>query len=289
MPETKQVPSTTEDHLSLSEFIATHHLPEKLRRSLQPGDRAALSWADSLFPVCVPVELIEKWASCWTLPDGVRQPDDGTNAELHSGFGILRVPGDGGKTVLPMRLEFTWASPDEPIDVVFDLSHGLTGRYRFTRDDDGDVRFVDLLVTSGDGEDPLRRLNLGVLRKQLNIWLRHPFVVGNLGVGLTVPIRRPGRKGSDPVAYADWAARYVRAVAIDERRPARVIVNEAAAKGEHLTLRQVNNAVRRARDLGLLTASPPGKAGGELTATAVELLRDNGMGNMVDDERETAT
>jgi integrase len=65
-------------------------------------------------------------------------------------------------------------------------------------------------------------------------------------------------------------------LACAQGRPApagRVIVEEAERAGDHVTLKDVNNAVGRARHLGLLTHAPPGKAGGELTAAAIEQLR----------------
>lgn len=184
-----------------------------------------------------------------------------------------------------MRLEFPYRSPAEPVEAVFDLENGLTGRYRFTTAN-GHARFLDLTVTAsddaGNDADPLRRLNLGVLRDQLTAWLLHPLFVAHTGQGASVTPRRPGRRGSDPLVYALWARRYVRTLEIDSRRPARVIVDEAAAEGEYVTLKQVNNAVRRARTLGLLTKGKVGAAGGELTAEAERHLREGGVGDPLD-------
>ena len=254
-------------------------------RKIEPGEHVALVLdrrGPVFIPVIVPAEHIEEMAGCLTVSD------DATSSEprRHRGFGAF--PGESGQPVLPMRLEFAWSTPDEPVEAVFDLDHGLIGGYRFTMDADGTVRFLELVVRPGtdarSDSDPLRRLNLGLLRDQLNAWLRHPFVVGHLGRALAVPRRRPGRRGSDPVVFAVWAAKYAQALKVDDRRPGRVIVEQATAAGEHVTLRQVNNAVRRARDLGMLTHAPVGKAGGELTAVAKGLLHDNGLANMIDDE-----
>jgi hypothetical protein len=245
-------------------------------RKIEPGEHVALvldQHGPMFIPVISPPEHIEQVAGCVTVPDG------GSERRRHPGFGAF--PSEGDRPVLPMRLEFAWSTPDEPVEAVFDLDHGLIGRYRFTVDVDGTVRFLKLVVgpaaDAPSDSDPLRRLNLGLLREQLNAWLRHPFVVGSLGRALAVPRRRPGRRASDPVVFAVWAANYVQALKVDDRRPGRVIVEQAAAVGEHVTFRQVNNAVRRARDLGMLTQAPVGKAGGELTALAKGLLRDNGL------------
>ncbi len=261
-------------------------------KPIEPGNRVAvvLDHGPPMWPVIAPPERIEDVASCWTLPD---DGDENGVPRQHLGFGVF-PGGPGGRPCLPMRLEFQWSQTDDPIDAVFDLDHGLIGRYQFRMGDDGTIRFVRLeVVPLDDAEpdsDPLRRLNLGVIRQQLNAWLRHPFVAANLGTVLAVPRRRPGRRGSDPLGFAVWAAKYVQALKVDARRPARVIVDEAAENNEHVTLKQVNNAVRRARspDLALLTASPPGKAGGELTDKAKRILRDGRWGHLIDEPNEGA-
>ena len=261
-------------------------------KPIAAGERVAvvLDHGPPMWPVIAPPERIEDVAACWTLAD---DGDKDSVPRQHFGFGVF-PGGPGGRACLPMRLEFQRLQIDAPIEAVFDLDHGLIGRYEFRMGDDGTIRFVRLeVVPSKDAEpdtDPLRRLNLGVIREQLNAWLCHPFVAANLGTVLAVPRRRPGRRGSDPLEFAVWAARYVRALKVDARRPARVIVDQAAENGEHVTLKQVNNAVRRARsaDLNLLTASPPGKAGGELTENAERILRDGRMGHLIDEPNEGA-
>jgi DNA-binding IscR family transcriptional regulator len=50
-------------------------------------------------------------------------------------------------------------------------------------------------------------------------------------------------------------------------------VAELAAR-HHLSASQVRNLVHACRNRGMLTASPPGRAGGELTGRAIELLKE---------------
>lgn len=79
---------------------------------------------------------------------------------------------------------------------------------------------------------------------------------------------RRGRPGRPPIFYASVAAAYVRVVERGERRPVAVV-----AKASGLSENQVHAALRKARDLGYLTRPGQGKAGGELTAEAREVLR----------------
>jgi hypothetical protein len=79
---------------------------------------------------------------------------------------------------------------------------------------------------------------------------------------------RVGRRGRADRFYARWAAEYVGAFARSGHP-----VAEMAAR-HNLSPSQVRNLVYACRQRGMLTASPPGRAGGELTARAVELLRE---------------
>lgn len=81
--------------------------------------------------------------------------------------------------------------------------------------------------------------------------------------------RRPGRRGREDYYYAVWAARYVAALAA----PTPV---KALSEAHHLSASQIRNILYACRDRGLLTDSPPGKAGGELTPKARQLLREGG-------------
>jgi hypothetical protein len=79
---------------------------------------------------------------------------------------------------------------------------------------------------------------------------------------------RVGRRGRDDRFYARWAAEYADALT---RSPNPVA--EMAAR-HHLSASQVRNLVHACRKKDMLTAAPPGRAGGELTARAIELLKE---------------
>lgn len=78
---------------------------------------------------------------------------------------------------------------------------------------------------------------------------------------------RPGRQGHPDVFYAGVASEYVQRLAMGRRSPVRDI-----AKARQYSTSMVNNWVHTARKRGLLTASPPGRAGGDLTDRARQLL-----------------
>lgn len=77
---------------------------------------------------------------------------------------------------------------------------------------------------------------------------------------------RVGRRGRDDRYYAEWAAAYVDALS----RSARPV--EDLATRHNLSPSQVRNLIHSCRRRGLLTASPPGRAGGDLTSHARKLL-----------------
>jgi hypothetical protein len=80
---------------------------------------------------------------------------------------------------------------------------------------------------------------------------------------------RVGRRGRDDRFYARWAAEYVAACA----RSTRPVADLAAR--HHLSPSQVRNLVHACRHKrGMLTDPLPGKAGGELTDRAIELLKE---------------
>lgn len=79
--------------------------------------------------------------------------------------------------------------------------------------------------------------------------------------------RRPGRRRQPDEFYAQVAAAYIRALEAGSRSPARDI-----AEAESYSVSQVNNWIHEARRRELLTSAPPGRAGGELTVRARELL-----------------
>jgi hypothetical protein len=79
---------------------------------------------------------------------------------------------------------------------------------------------------------------------------------------------RVGRRGRDDLYYARWAAEYADALT---RSPNPVA--ELAGQ-HHLSASQVRNLVHACRKKEMLTAAPAGRAGGELTARAIKLLKE---------------
>ena len=78
--------------------------------------------------------------------------------------------------------------------------------------------------------------------------------------------RRPGRRGRDPVFYAEWAARYVNACRTSETPCQFWPTNMPLGS---LTIRGFLGEARRR---GLLTTAPAGKLVGELTEKGKRLL-----------------
>jgi hypothetical protein len=83
--------------------------------------------------------------------------------------------------------------------------------------------------------------------------------------GATVP--KPGRRGHPDSFYAEIAQLYVSLVREGSPRPIEQIAEKA-----NRSVAGVRDLVHSARAKGLLTASPPGKPGGELTDKALRLL-----------------
>jgi hypothetical protein len=79
---------------------------------------------------------------------------------------------------------------------------------------------------------------------------------------------RPGRRGHPDVFYAELAAAYVEKLAKGSRRP----VADLASGHRHLSAARASELIHRAREKGMLTPGPQGKAGGELTEKARMLL-----------------
>ena len=82
-----------------------------------------------------------------------------------------------------------------------------------------------------------------------------------------IDIRRPGRRGRPDLEYADLAREYVELVASEPAKPL-----EALAERRYLSPSQVRNLLYESRRRGILTAAPPGRPGGMLTAKAMKLL-----------------
>ena len=88
--------------------------------------------------------------------------------------------------------------------------------------------------------------------------------------------RHPGRRGRDDRYYAGIAAAYVSLVE-DDHSP-HPVKDLAEMIGKEVTPNAAAQLVHEARSRGLLTASPPGRAGGHLTARARAILGTEGKG-----------
>lgn len=89
--------------------------------------------------------------------------------------------------------------------------------------------------------------------------------------------RRPGRAGRPDRYYAIWANAYVDRLREGSATPVKdlttappVVLGVGAGEASEATIR---DTLTEARERGLLTSSPRGKAGGELTPKALRLLR----------------
>jgi hypothetical protein len=113
----------------------------------------------------------------------------------------------------------------------------------------------------------LRALRTGDLIAALRAAARQAVALGerpDLDVS-----HRAGRRGRDDLYYARWAAEYADALTRSGNP-----VTELAAR-HHLSASQVRNLMHACRKRKMLTAAPSGRAGGELTARAIELLREH--------------
>lgn len=81
--------------------------------------------------------------------------------------------------------------------------------------------------------------------------------------------RRPGSSGRPEVFYVDIAARYVKAVDDGSRRPVADVAKQLGYSHQY-----VRDLLNGARERGLLTRPPRGRAGGQLTDEARRLLED---------------
>jgi hypothetical protein len=118
-----------------------------------------------------------------------------------------------------------------------------------------------------------KRLRLGQLRRTVRDDLRsRPDVV------LFLPeewndqtlqsFPRPGGAGRSDIEYLLWADRYVKAIETNPTSPIKQMAAESGVYSESAIRAYVN----KARVRGLLTTAPPGRAGGELTDKARDLL-----------------
>lgn len=82
--------------------------------------------------------------------------------------------------------------------------------------------------------------------------------------------RRPGRRGRKDRDYAEIAAAYVEILATNDRKPV-----ETLASRTFLSPSQLRNVLYEARRRDLLTKSPPGRPGGQLTEKCHRILEEN--------------
>ena len=113
----------------------------------------------------------------------------------------------------------------------------------------------------------LREIRTGPLIRALRVAERQFESLGWSEPDLTVG-HRVGRAGRDDRFYARWAAEYAEALTRSGHPVAEM------AERHDLSASQVRNLVHACRKRGMLTASPSGRAGGELTARAIDLLRE---------------
>ena len=142
----------------------------------------------------------------------------------------------------------------------------LLADWDYDRDRQAFTKIVCELPGPGITTRMLRELRTGELLAALRAAQRQvsalaPEVPPNLAVS-----SRAGRRGPPDRYYAEWAAAYTEALA----RSAHPVDDPAAQY--HLSPSQVRNIIHACRKRGMLTVSPPGRAGGGLTLRARLLL-----------------
>jgi len=177
---------------------------------------------------------------------------------------------------ISMRVELDESNPEQ-LDVIALIDGEMLVRLRLAKsepEEDPHVSQVEFRPVKGAfSTRRMRRLGLGELQERVGDVLAADHVIALLADGFwRRRVARPGSVGRPDLYYAEWAKRYVEALAEDPKRPVRWILDKAAADGKFLTEAQVRALVNRARERDLLTPSKPGKPGGELTAKARRLL-----------------
>jgi hypothetical protein len=196
----------------------------------------------------------------WCVALGFEQRDDGA-VELVD----LRLFSRGTVTAIGRAIEL----PDRL------RPPARLGEVRFSRTTGGTKSHVEGPPPPGGlSYRLLRRLRVGALeaaaRRQMT---EVPKVAAALPKTWAVDAaRRPGSRGRDDVHYAEVAAAYVAAFKAGSDRP---VVD--VAESLFVAPKTVSNKLFRARERGLLTSPPRGRAGGELTDKAKALLRDAGL------------
>ena len=119
----------------------------------------------------------------------------------------------------------------------------------------------------------------------LEIGKKYPAIakqlLGRHGVtlGTEMASRRPGRTGRPDSYYLAWAEAYVERLAAGSRRPIKDLAERPpraikgyVSDGAHVSEATVRDLIHQARARDLLTPSPIGRAGGELTPKAIRML-----------------
>gem|GEM_PF-6730622 len=170
----------------------------------------------------------------------------------------------------------------ERVDVVLPGQDGWSVRICFTPDEDGRPYPSEVRIRCWDqpardvGSRMMKRLGLGGLKKIAEAAITDQVVAEHfLGARWAKPTKRPGRRGRPVEYYARWAQRYVDACRTSSKPVADLVAEENAKPGvvELVTPASVKAIINKARTVhGLLTDAPEGRAGGELTPKALEVL-----------------
>jgi hypothetical protein len=161
------------------------------------------------------------------------------------------------------------------VDVITELPTGDLLRVRLRHRGDGDP-IVEAHEVRHRAEDPtfgaraMRRAGYGAVLdladRILDDWAVATHFLGREWRRQTT---RPGRRGRPDLFYAEWAWRYVRALT-NGPKPVASLVDDL------YTAEAIRAYIHEARRRELLTASPRGKAGGELTEKGSATLRAAG-------------
>jgi hypothetical protein len=135
----------------------------------------------------------------------------------------------------------------------------------------------------------LRELRLRVAIQRFDSFLRtlrrDPILrqqLRSLGLPLRGPVqqRRPGRAGRPDEYYLAWAVAYVERLAHGSRRPVKDLAERPprtmrgyVSDESSASVATIRDIIHQARVRGLLTESPPGLPGGELTPKAERMLK----------------
>ncbi len=167
--------------------------------------------------------------------------------------------------------------PESPawVDVISATDRGALMRVRLQLAEPGQIRRIGFEVRDGSTEVTqryLRKLGHGAMLKMTDEALADWAVGRFLGSAWHREVHRPGRAGRPDGFYARWAQRYIEAMKAESRSPIQRLIEEERQQGRHATAGQIRGYLNRARERSLLTASPAGRPGGELTAEGHRVL-----------------